>query len=99
MCAHVLKTHREGEKHNIFYRASEKTFNGMISIYRHSLEWVLENPGLTLIVLALTIALNFLVIVKIPKGFFPQQDTGVIMLWPTSMPTRAAATQGLFSWR
>jgi multidrug efflux pump len=79
MCAHVLKTHREGEKHNIFYRASEKTFNGMISIYRHSLEWVLENPGLTLIVLALTIALNFLVIVKIPKGFFPQQDTGVIM--------------------
>ena len=79
MCAHVLKTQKEGEKHNIFYRASEKTFNGMISIYRHSLEWVLENPGLILIVLALTIALNFLVIVKIPKGFFPQQDTGVIM--------------------
>ena len=50
----------------------------MIWGYRHSLPWVLENPGLTLIVLALTIALNVLVIFKIPKGFFPQQDTGVI---------------------
>ncbi len=79
MCAHVLKTRREGEKHNFFYRASEKIFNGMISIYRHSLEWALENPVLILIVLALTIALNFLVMFRIPKGFFPQQDTGVIM--------------------
>ncbi len=79
MCAHVLKTQKEGEKHNWLYRASEKTFNGMISIYRGSLLWVLENPGLTLIVLFLTIALNFLVIVRIPKGFFPQQDTGVLV--------------------
>jgi multidrug efflux pump len=78
MCAHVLRLPKEGEKHNIFYRMSEKTFDGMIAIYRHSLEWVLENPGLTLIVLGLTIALNFLVIVRIPKGFFPQQDTGAI---------------------
>jgi multidrug efflux pump len=79
MCAHVLKAHEEGQKHNWFYRISEKTFDGMVSIYRHSLEWVLENPGLTLIVLILTIALNFLVIVRIPKGFFPQQDTGVLV--------------------
>ena len=79
MCAHVLKAHKEGEKHNWLYRANEKVFNGLIMVYRHSLLWVLENPLLTLIVLALTIALNGLVIYKIPKGFFPQQDTGVIM--------------------
>ncbi len=78
MCAHVLKARKEGEKHNWLYRANEKVFNSFISLYRHSLQWVLENPGLTLIVLALTIALNGLVIFKIPKGFFPQQDTGVL---------------------
>ena len=79
MCAHLLKAHQEGEKHNWLYRTSENVFNGMISVYRHSLTWVLENPGLTLIVLALTIALNGLVIYKIPKGFFPQQDTGALI--------------------
>jgi multidrug efflux pump len=79
MCAHVLKAHKEGEKHNFLYRASERTFNGMVSIYRNSLVWVLDNSGLTLIVLLLTIALNVLVIWRIPWGFFPTQDTGVIM--------------------
>ncbi|MGC9224168.1 MAG: efflux RND transporter permease subunit [Terracidiphilus sp.] len=79
MCAHVLKTHKPGERHNWFYRTSERAFNGMVSIYRHSLTWVLDNPGLTLIVLLLTIALNVLVIFRIPTGFFPQQDTGAIV--------------------
>ena len=69
MCAHLLKAHKEGEKHNWFYRASEKVFNGMVCVYRHSLMWALDNPGLMLIVLVLTIALNVLVIFKIPKGF------------------------------
>jgi multidrug efflux pump len=76
MCAHLLKPHREGEQHNWFYRTSERFFSGMVTMYRHSLAWVLDNPGLTLIVLALTVALNIVVIVRIPKGFFPQQDTG-----------------------
>ena len=78
MCAHLLKAHKEGEKHNWLYRTSEKGFSGMISVYRHSLTWVLDNPGLTLVVLSLTIALNGLVLYKIPTGLFPQQDTGVL---------------------
>ena len=78
MCAHLLKSHKEGEKHNWLYRANEKVFNGFLWIYRRSLLWALDNPVLILIVLILTVALNFLVIYKIPKGFFPQQDTGVI---------------------
>ena len=40
--------------------------------------WVLDNPGLMLVVLLLTIALNVVLIIKIPKGFFPQQDTGAM---------------------
>ncbi len=78
MCAHLLKTPREGEKHNWIYRASERFFDGLLWIYRHSLLWALDNPTLMLIALGLTIALNAVVIVKIPKGFFPLQDTGGI---------------------
>ena len=79
MCAHVLRAHKEGEKHNWLYRTSEKFFDGMVSIYRRSLTWVLDNPGLMLVVLLLTIALNVLIAFRIPTGFFPQQDTGVVM--------------------
>jgi len=79
MCAHVLKAQKEGEKHNFLSRTSERTFNGMVSIYRHSLSWVLDNPVLILIVLTLTIALNWLILFRIPTGFFPQQDNGVML--------------------
>ena len=58
---------------------SEKFFTGILSVYRHSLAWVLDNPALTLIVLALTIALNVVVAIRIPKGFFPTQDTGAVI--------------------
>lgn len=78
MCAHLLKASKEGAKHSRIYRASERFFDGMLSIYRHSLLWVLDNPGLTLIVLLLTIALNVVVIYRIPKGFFPEQDDGLM---------------------
>jgi multidrug efflux pump len=79
MCAHLLKHQPAGERHNWMYRASESFFNGLLSIYRRSLTWALDNPVLILIVLVLTIALNVVVIYRIPKGFFPQQDTGAIV--------------------
>ena len=79
MCAHLLKAHRHGERHNLLYRASERFFTGMLAIYKHSLAWVLDNALLTIIVLILTIALNIVVILRIPTGFFPQQDTGAIV--------------------
>ena len=77
MCAYLLRNERE-QKHGRMYNASEKFFDGMLSLYRGSLRWVLVNPTLTLIVLFLTIALNVLLIIKIPKGFFPVEDTGAI---------------------
>ncbi len=79
MCAHLLRAHNKDEKHNWFYRTSEKAFDWMVDVYRHSLSWALDNPVLMLIVLALTITLNVVIIVRIPTGFFPQQDTGLIM--------------------
>jgi multidrug efflux pump len=78
MCAYLLKD--EGEvKHGRAFRVSEKGFQWLLSGYSRSLAWVLENPVLMLTVLLLTIGLNFYLIDIIPKGFFPQQDTGAIM--------------------
>ncbi|WP_263355626.1 efflux RND transporter permease subunit [Acidicapsa ligni] len=77
MCAYLLKDQRDRE-HSRFYLETERFFDWVLSIYRRSLHWVLENPGLTLTVLALTVALNVALVIKLPKGFFPQQDTGSI---------------------
>jgi multidrug efflux pump len=77
MCAFLLRNER-AEKHGRMYMASENFFDWVLSLYRGSLHWALDHPFLILIVLAATIALNVWLIVKIPKGFFPVQDTGVI---------------------
>ena len=77
MCAYLLKDERAA-KHGRIYLASEKFFDGMLSLYRGTLRWVLDHPAPTMIVLFITIALNVWLIVKIPKGFFPVEDTGAI---------------------
>ena len=77
MCAYLLKNER-AEKHGRIFTASEKFFEWVLSLYRSTLHWVLDHPALTLSVLFLTIALNVVLIYKIPKGFFPVEDTGAI---------------------
>jgi len=77
MCAYLLKNER-AEKHGRIYMASEKFFDWVLSGYRTTLHWVLEHPTPTLVVLFITIALNVVLIIKIPKGFFPVEDTGAI---------------------
>ncbi len=78
MCAHLLKAHEE-EKHGRLYRFNERLFNWILGRYTNSLRWFLDNPGLVLTVLLLVIALNVVIITRVPKGFFPQQDTGAIV--------------------
>jgi multidrug efflux pump len=78
MCAYLLKDEKH-VKHGRMYMLSERFFDWVLSLYRGSLHWVLENYVLTLIVLTLTIALNVVIVLKIPKGFFPQQDTGALI--------------------
>jgi multidrug efflux pump len=77
MCAYLLRNER-AQKHGRLYTASEKFFDSVLSLYRSTLRWVLDNPTLILVVLFLTIALNVVLIVEIPKGFFPEEDTGSI---------------------
>jgi multidrug efflux pump len=77
MCAYLLKSEKE-IKHGWFYNTTERFFDWILRTYRSSLHWALENSVLMLVLLGLTIALNVVIIVRIPKGFFPQQDTGAL---------------------
>jgi multidrug efflux pump len=77
MCAHLLK-HQNKEQHGKLYRLTDQFFDWILSLYRRTLHWVLDNPVLTLTVLFLVIVLNVVIVLKIPKGFFPQQDTGIL---------------------
>ncbi|HTV49938.1 MAG TPA: efflux RND transporter permease subunit [Steroidobacteraceae bacterium] len=77
MCARVLKPATE-VRHNRLYLLSERVFQTGLAGYRRSLAWTLDHPLLVMLVFAGTLALNVLLIEKIPKGFFPQQDTGAV---------------------
>ena len=77
MCAYLLKGERAAV-HGRLYTHSERAFGWMLSTYRRSLMWVLDKPATTLVVLVLTIVLNAVLIIIIPKGFFPVEDTGAI---------------------
>jgi multidrug efflux pump len=77
MCGRVLVAERD-MKHGRLYAWSERAFNSLLDGYKRSLTWVLDHPALILIVFVLTLALNVFLMEKIPKGFFPLQDTGVI---------------------
>jgi multidrug efflux pump len=75
MCSQFLKSAHE-VRHGRFYQLSERAFQALVGFYRRTLGWVLGHQLLTLVVFLLTIALNIYLFVIVPKGFFPQQDTG-----------------------
>jgi multidrug efflux pump len=75
LCSKLLK-HQQPEDHGRLYRSSEKVFDEILRLYDRSLTWVLRHPAPTLAVLLLTIGVNVYLLSIVPKGFFPQQDTG-----------------------
>ena len=78
MCAKFLRPPKQ-EKRNFFYRGSEWFFERLLTTYTHALKWVLANQPVTLVVTILVACLSVFLYIKVPKGFFPQQDTGRIM--------------------
>jgi multidrug efflux pump subunit AcrB len=78
MCAKFLRPEKKDKKHNIFYRTSEWVFDKLLAIYSHALKWVLRHQPLTAVVTILVAVLSFYLYSIVPKGFFPQQDTGRI---------------------
>ncbi|HEX3654312.1 MAG TPA: multidrug efflux RND transporter permease subunit [Pirellulales bacterium] len=75
MCAKLLKSKHE-ERHGPLYRASERIFNLILSTYEKTLSVVLRFRFLTLMVTIGTLVFTIYLYVVVPKGFFPQQDTG-----------------------
>jgi multidrug efflux pump len=75
MCARFLRSEKD-RKHGNIYRASERVFQSGLKTYAAGLRWVLRHQPLMLAVTAATICLSVYLYVFIPKGFFPQQDTG-----------------------
>ncbi|HLW98489.1 MAG TPA: multidrug efflux RND transporter permease subunit [Candidatus Acidoferrales bacterium] len=76
MCARFLK--RESDHHGLFYRIFERGFDWMRDIYDVMLRWVLRHQPFVLTVTLATICVSVFLYYKVPKGFFPQQDTGRI---------------------
>ena len=75
MCARVLKS-EQGRTHGRWYRFSERFFEGMRGGYARSLAWVLRHPRSMLALTLATMAVSVYLYTAVPKGFFPQQDTG-----------------------
>jgi multidrug efflux pump len=75
MCAQLLKPERE-RRTNRLYQWSERTFAALLRGYERTLAWALDRGPLTLLILLGTVVLNVFLYVIVPKGFFPQQDTG-----------------------
>jgi hydrophobe/amphiphile efflux-1 (HAE1) family protein len=78
MCAQILRDPRT-ERHGRLYRFAESCFDGMLAGYDRGLRWALRHQTITLIATIGTIVLTGYLYVVIPKGFFPQQDTGFIV--------------------
>src|ERR1700683_4003261 len=76
MCAKFLRPSESNKRHNVFYRFSEWLFDQLLATYRHALKWVLVHQPVTLLVTILVACLSIYLYIIVPKGFFPQQDTG-----------------------
>ncbi|HEX4346119.1 MAG TPA: multidrug efflux RND transporter permease subunit [Vicinamibacterales bacterium] len=75
MCARLLKPENEIE-HGHLYRLSERGFNAILGFYERTLTWVLRHQPVVLLITLLTMGATVYLYVRVPKGFFPQQDTG-----------------------
>jgi len=75
MCARLLKPDDRADRGRL-YLAGERAFEWVLGHYRTSLAWALRHPRIVMLTLAATVGLNVYLYVIVPKGFFPEQDTG-----------------------
>ena len=78
LCARVLKAHDEAKKPNIALRLFERMFEAWLRAYERALDWVLARKALMLAVTLATLAGTVALYIIVPKGFFPQEDTGFL---------------------
>ncbi len=87
LCAKLLHPPEERKQQGEIARWSEKQFNRLIHEYDRLLNWVLDRQPLTLLVAVITLVFTVLLYILIPKGFFPEQDTGLIQGITQAGPT------------
>jgi HAE1 family hydrophobic/amphiphilic exporter-1 len=90
LCARVLKAHDESKKPNIVLRVFERMFESWLRAYEWALDWVLARKAMMLVVTLATLAGTVALYIVVPKGFFPQEDTGFLF------GTTEAATDSSF---
>jgi multidrug efflux pump len=78
MCARLLK-HTPEEQQSRIFRASQHAYDRIIDFYARTLRWVLKHQPATLVVAVLTLVMTVFLYIIVPKGFFPVQDTGIIL--------------------
>src|SRR6516164_7875013 len=78
LCAKLIRYHPDAERTRFDLKA-EQIFNAVIARYGRALNWVLDRQPMTLLVALATLVLTILLYIVIPKGFFPVQDTGMIV--------------------
>jgi multidrug efflux pump len=94
MCARLMRHHRRDE-HGLVYRACERVFDAMLRFYDRGLRGVLRHPAITLITTVATLAATIYGYTIMPKGFFPEEDTGLILGVAEAAPdTSFAAMSG-----
>jgi multidrug efflux pump len=78
MCSLLLRP-KDQAKHGRFYESSERAFANTIAFYGRTVKFVLKHQTVTLLVTIGTLVATIIMYIEVPKGFFPVQDTGVIM--------------------
>jgi hydrophobe/amphiphile efflux-1 (HAE1) family protein len=79
MCSRMLRSEK-GIQHGRLYRAFEGMFDAMLAFYERGLDWALRHRVTMLLITVLTVAVNVALFAYVPKGLFPQQDTGLLMV-------------------
>ena len=79
LCGRFLRAEHPDRPHGRFYEASERLFNGTLHIYEVGLKWVLRHQTFTLGVTVATMVVTVYLYREIPRGIFPQQDTGLMV--------------------
>ncbi|PLR21378.1 nodulation protein [Caulobacter zeae] len=79
MCAYMLKARPEGHKEGPVARFFERMFDRIQAIYARTLDWALHAKPLVMVMLVAVIGMTVWLYIAVPKGFFPQQDSGQLM--------------------
>ena len=78
ICARILKEHKPDQREGLFSRIVDSSFNAVLHVYRRALDAVIRVRFIVLLLTLGTLVLSGWLYVQIPKGFFPQEDTGLL---------------------